>query len=170
MLNSALPSVPRAQSWPLLLLGALGFWLSASLAMDLIMMPGLFAAGMMTQPDFVAAGYLLFGLFNRLELLLAALCLSGFLVLGRRGSLTHHPAPWPQILAGALLVIALVQTYALTPLLTGWAFSLSQIGADPGLPGALVVLHGLYWSLELGKWIIGAALLRWCFQDSYRAV
>jgi hypothetical protein len=55
---------------------ALGFWLSSSLLLDLVIMPGLSAAGMMSQavPQLLAIQSS--GFFNRIELLCAAVVLA----------------------------------------------------------------------------------------------
>ncbi|MFM7353457.1 MAG: hypothetical protein ACKO1G_10510, partial [Microcystis aeruginosa] len=54
-------------NWTTLAMVVLGFWLSASFVIDLIILPSLSVAGMMTQNGFASAGYLLFGIFNHLE-------------------------------------------------------------------------------------------------------
>jgi len=57
----------------------LGFWLSGSLILDWVILVCVF--GMMTQAGFATAGYLIFWNFNRIELLSAALVLTGVLVM-----------------------------------------------------------------------------------------
>ena len=49
-------------NWSTLVMFALGFWLSASLLLDAVIVPSLSAAGMMNQGGFANAGYLLFGI------------------------------------------------------------------------------------------------------------
>ncbi|EHC11540.1 hypothetical protein FJSC11DRAFT_2992 [Fischerella thermalis JSC-11] len=90
----------------------LGFWLSASLLLDWVIMPSLYVSGMITQASFATAGYVIFWNFNRIELLAAGLVLTCVLALNqtqsnwRSGSL---------ILSILLLAISLTTTYWLTP-------------------------------------------------------
>ena len=88
-MNSVSKNPIQSLSWTTLVMFALGFWISASLVIDVLIIPSLLASGMMEQSGFVTAGYLLFGLFNHLELLCAALILSGFLIFNRNHSLPH---------------------------------------------------------------------------------
>ena len=78
-------------NWQTVVMFALGFWLSSSLLIDFLIIPGLSAAGMMTQEGFASAGYLIFGIFNRIELLCAALILTGFLVIRRNHLIPIEP-------------------------------------------------------------------------------
>jgi hypothetical protein len=47
-------------NWTTLAMVVLGFWLSASFVIDLIILPSLSVAGMMTQNGFASAGCLAF--------------------------------------------------------------------------------------------------------------
>jgi hypothetical protein len=66
--------------WRKTLTIVLAFWLSTSLLLDLVIMPSLAASGMLIQPDFVPAGYGIFWIFNRIELVCAALVVTGLLI------------------------------------------------------------------------------------------
>ncbi len=153
------PSFPFL-NWPLWVMSCLGFWLSASVMMDFIVIPGLFASGMMAQPGFVGAGYIIFGLFNRVELLCASIVLSGVFWLVQEKSRSRQRTYLG--LAGLLLAIALIYTYGLTPALSGIGFEMSSFTREPAMPEAMIELHWLYWGLEIAKLTSGVALLRWC--------
>lgn len=152
--------------WPVWVMGCLGFWLSASLVLDLIVMPSLFAAGMMGQSSFVEAGYLIFSLFNRVELLCAAVTLSGLFWLrySRAGDIQNHSL----LGAGLLLLIALSYTYGLTPALSGLGFEMTRFNGEAGLPATMMPLHWLYWSLEGLKLLAGGLLLAQCWSMGLR--
>jgi hypothetical protein len=153
-------------NWSTIVMFALGFWLSSSLILDLVVIPGLSAAGMMTQGGFASAGYLIFGIFNRIELLCAASVLTGFLVFRRHHSLTHSVEPWSTILSGVLLVIPLVYTYILTPQMSALGLQLSLFESTNTMPAAMISMHEGYWALETVKFLVGLTLLRWCYRDS----
>jgi hypothetical protein len=146
----------------------LGFWLSASCALDFIVMPGLSAAGMMTASGFASAGYLIFGLFNRIELLCAALVFCGFLVFHRHHTLTHLRENSSIIVAALLLIIPLVYTYILTPQMSSLGLSLNLFETVNPMTGTMIPLHGSYWLLEGLKLTLGVTLLSWCYRDSCR--
>ncbi|PHJ97770.1 membrane protein, partial [Nostoc linckia z7] len=69
--------------WQTAIILTLGFWLSASLVLDWVIMPSLYLSGMMNQGGFTTAGYAIFWNFNRMELLSAAVVLTGALVLSK---------------------------------------------------------------------------------------
>ena len=64
-------------NWSATTMFALGFWLSSSLVFDCLVIPGLLSSGMMSQDGFATAGYTIFGTFNHIELICAALVLAG---------------------------------------------------------------------------------------------
>jgi hypothetical protein len=150
----------------------LGFWLSASLVLDLVIFPSLFASGMMSQGGFASAGYLLFGVFNRIELLCAAFVLCGFLIFFRQHTLAHLKEKSSLLLAGILLAIALIFTYWLTPQLSAWGMAASTPWSDrlSAMPPEMLTLQAGYWLLESIKILAGFTLLRWCYRDSCRLV
>lgn len=136
----------------------LTFWLSSSLLLDFVVMPSLFAAGMMSQPDFTIAGYGLFWVFNRLELLCAALVLTGILA--------HQEAEQNSLvsvmLGVVLLATSIVCTYFLTPQMSALGLNLNLF--EPmHTPTGMKQLHFSYWILEACKFVAGGWLLKRVF-------
>ena len=141
-------------NWRKNLVLVLAFWLSSSLLLDLVIMPSLFAAGMMTQTDFAAAGYGIFWVFNRLELLASAVILTSVLV----GQKTEK-APTSLVLAGVLFAIAIACTYCLSPQMSSLGLNLNWL--EPAqVPTSMNQLHLTYWTLEACKLSAGIWLLR----------
>ena len=73
-------------SWDALVLLVATFWLSSSVLLDFFMMPMMYESGMMEGANFATAGYSMFWLFNRVEVLCAAAVLTGLLVLRQQNS------------------------------------------------------------------------------------
>lgn len=140
-----------------------GFWLSASLLLDLLVMPSLYVSGMMSQPGFAAAGYTLFGLFNRLEIICGALILTGLLVL-RSQPRSHGVvisglrSRWALEGAILMLLIAVIYAYGVTPMMGALGLSLQPLQAQP-TPDSMALMHLGYWGLELLKLAGGALVL-----------
>jgi hypothetical protein len=154
--------------WPTLVMFVLGFWLSASFLLDFVIIPGLLASGMMADSGFANAGYLIFGIFNRLELVCAAIVLSGFLVFRRHHSLTHFHEVWSVSLAIVLLSIALIFTYILTPEMSSLGLHLNLFETSNSMSANMIAMHWGYWILEAAKLISSMILLRWCYRDACR--
>lgn len=157
-------------SWYSAVLLTLGFWLSGSLLLDFVIMPGMFVSGMMSQPGFGTAGYVLFWLFNRIELLCGAVVLTGLLILRHRRSVSGVivsgiRSRWALSLGMGLLGIALVYTYLLTPAMGALGVPLDFFQAASEVPADMDRLHGIYWSLELLKLAGAALLLRLSYGD-----
>lgn len=167
-MNSVSVRNEKSIDWPTLVMLTLGFWLSASLVLDLVIMPSLSASGMLAQNGFASAGYSLFGLFNRIELVCAAIVLSGFLIFHRNHTLTHLHKTWSIVLAGILFAIPLIYTYILTPQMSGLGLSLNVFETVQTMPTGMIYLHEGYWLLEAIKLIAGLTLLRWCYRASCR--
>jgi hypothetical protein len=144
---------------------ALGFWLSSSLILDFVIMPGLSAAGMMTQSSFAAAGYSIFWTFNRIELLCAALVLASLLALRGSSNLYRQVRRWSIFLAVLLLAIALIYTYIMTPQMSALALQLNLLEPTTGMPAGMLQMHEGYWVLEAIKLAAGTTLLGWCYSD-----
>jgi hypothetical protein len=140
----------------------LGFWLSASLVLDWIIMPSLYFSGMMTQSSFATAGYTIFWNFNRIELLAAGLVLTGVLALCNRQSQWHIGAI---ALSTLLLAVCLLDTYFLTPQMSAIGLQLNLFQASTEIPANMNLLHGGYWMLEAAKLAAGGTLLRWCVKE-----
>lgn len=153
-------------NWSALVMFTLGFWLSTSLLLDAVIIPSLSAAGMMNQQIFASASYLLFGIFNRIELVCAAIILTGFLVFRRHHSLSHLREGWSIALATVLLVITLIYTYILTPQMSSLGLQLNLADAPQAMSPEMISMHGSYWFLEAIKFFAGLTLLRWCYRDS----
>jgi hypothetical protein len=153
-------------NWSTVVLFTLGFWLSASLVLDLVIVPGLLASGMMAGSGFASAGYLIFGIFNRIELVCAALILCSFLVFRHYHNLNPQQERWSTVFAVVLLAIALIYTYILTPQMSGMGLQLNQFDVGNIMSASMMQLHGSYWILEIIKLITGATLLRWCYRNS----
>jgi hypothetical protein len=119
-------------------------------------MPSLYASGMMTQPGFASAGYLLFGSFNHVELLCGALVVTGVLISSKQ----HQPDRSNFVLAIALLSIALLSTYGLTPQMSALSLDLNLFESSTVVPSAMQPLHLSYWGLEIMKLLAGITLMR----------
>lgn len=144
--------------WQTVLFASLAFWLSGSFLLDGIVMPSMYASGMMTEPGFATAGYSLFWLFNRVELLCAALVLTCVLVL-RYSQRLNRPGQLTLLLAGLLVAIALIDTYALTPRMSALGLRLNWFTPGYEAPAAMNQLHLGYWLLESLKLTACAGLL-----------
>lgn len=143
-------------NWPGIISLTLGFWLSSSLLLDVVVMPCLYSAGMLAQPGFTTAGYLLFGVFNHLELLCGAIVLTGLLALRQ----SHQDSRfWVLAVAASLLAIAFLYTYALTPTLSTLGLQLDLFNPLSSVPAGMTQMHASYWLLELVKLGAGGVLL-----------
>jgi hypothetical protein len=156
----------KRPSWQNLTMLALGFWLSASLLLDWVIMPSLYVSGMIAQEGFASAGYLMFGNFNRVELLCAGLVLTGILAM------SHQKLTWQLhwdrgaiFLAGLMLAIALVDTYFLTPQMSSLGIHLNQFASISEVPATMDLLHGTYWLFDVMKLVTGSVLLGWCSKN-----
>lgn len=158
------------QTWRSLVLFSIVFWLSSSLLLDFLVMPGLFVTGMMSQSDFGTAGYSLFWTFNRIELLCGAVILTGLLISRQQRSdhdiiVSGMRSRWAMELGLGLLAIALVYTYYLTPSMGALGVSLDAFQPAIEVPTGMNQLHGLYWGLEALKLLATGWLLRLCYRD-----
>lgn len=151
--------------WQRIVMITLAFWLSGSVIVDLIIMPGLAAAGMTTQPGFASAGYLLFGVFNHLELLCGALVMTGLLVISSHQEIAKSKRSI--VLSGILLAIALIYTYILTPEMSGSGLQLNLFEPVKSLSGKMMEMQYSYWLLELGKLVAGTLILLECDQRRF---
>jgi hypothetical protein len=163
------PAALQLTPWHRVVLAVLGFWLSATLLLDGVVMPSLYGAGMTAQPEFASAGYSLFWVFNRVEILCGAAVLSGLLALrqGRREFgvvISGSRSRWAVGLATLLLAIALLYTYALTPALSAFGMEMS-LNATTAMPAGMMPVQGLYWVLDALKLSAGMGLLALCCRD-----
>ena len=158
-------NVMQRPRWQTVVVFTLAFWLSSSLILDLVVMPSLYATGMMNQPGFAAAGYAIFWLFNRIELLCAALVLTGVLVLRWMQPIYSRKGYAGALLAALLVAIALLYTYALTPQMSALGLELDLFNTTLEVPAGMNQLHGSYWALEVLKFVSGGLLLNLCYRD-----
>jgi hypothetical protein len=152
----------KRSTWQTAIMLTLGFWLSASLCLDWVIMPSLYFAGMMNEANFSTAGYAVFWTFNRLELLSAAVVLTAVLAISktksnwRLGSIA---------LSGLLLTVALLDTYFLTPQMCAIGSNFSLLASHPVSP-TMNLLHSGYFLLEALKVLAGGILLNWCWREA----
>lgn len=159
----------RQFSWDAFVLLVVTFWLSSSVLLDFLMMPMMYESGMMSTPGFATAGYSLFWVFNRVEILCAAAILTGLLVLRQDRSeydviASGSRSRWALWLSGALFAIALIYTYALTPQMSALGLNLSGEFSDFVAP-QMNLMHVLYWGLEALKLVGAGLLLKLCYRD-----
>ena len=151
-----------AKQWQNIAIGSLGFWLSGSLVLDLLVMPMLWMTGMMQSSGFASASYSIFWTFNRVELVCAAAALSSIWALSKsaRGGVYARQ----EMLAGAvmLIAIALSYTFFLTPYMSGLGLDLDIFATVKSIPAEMDRMHSIYWVLEASKLGITAMLLSWC--------
>lgn len=143
--------------WQTVTAATLGFWLSSSVMLDFIVMPGMYLSGMMTQPGFATAGYSIFWMFNRVELLCAAGVLTGVLAL-----VSAHPSLGRRraiALSLLLLAIPVVYTYGLTPVMGAAGLQLDWFTANSAIAPGMTQMHQSYWALELTKLAAGLGML-----------
>ncbi|MEO1800859.1 MAG: DUF4149 domain-containing protein [Cyanobacteria bacterium J06629_2] len=159
------PRNSKSVNWSTAIMFALGFWLSASLVFDFLVVPGMMTTGMMNEPGFASAGYVIFGAFNHLELLCAATVLAGCLVYryGSDSASSDSKSVW---LAGGLLAIALAYTYVLTPQMSSLGMTLDLFATTKVMPATMTPMHITYWSLEIVKLVGASLLLRSFFRNS----
>lgn len=158
------PEITRS-TWQTTVILALTFWLSSSLLLDWVVMPSLFVSGMMSNPGFTGAGALIFGLFNRIELICAAVTLTGVLAIRATQNIYQRKGYAAIALSGLLLAIALLYTYVLTPEMSGLGMQLNLFEPIVEVPGTMTQLHISYWALELFKFAGGSLLLSLCYRN-----
>ncbi|MBD0265798.1 MAG: DUF4149 domain-containing protein [Tolypothrix sp. Co-bin9] len=147
--------------WQTAVILTLGFWLSASIILDWVIMPSLYLSGMMTQAGFATAGYAMFWNFNRIELLSAGLILTGVLAMSK----THSWRAGTVVLAVLLLAVSLVDTYFLTPQMSAIGVQLNLFETATTIPATMNLLHGGYWVLEAVKLLAAGTLLSRCWRE-----
>ena len=163
-MTTLLTDTSKTSGWKNVLVPILTFWLSGSLLLDFLVMPSLYVSGMMTEPGFVTAGYSLFWVFNRVELLCAAIALTAVLGLRYSQHPWHRPGQLSVILASLLVAIALIDTYALTPTMSALGLNLDNVAiAVSGAPAGMNALHLSYWVLDLLKIAVVGSLC-WLYQ------
>jgi hypothetical protein len=135
--------VSLLKRWQTLAICSLGFWLSCSAILDLVIMPTLWATGMMEGSGFASASYSIFwvahvnptSIYARQEMRVGALM---------------------------LLAIALSYTFILTPYMSGLAMDVDILALTKSIPAEMSQMHSIYWVLEASKLGIAGMLLSWC--------
>ena len=164
---NTIPFRPLKQvNWSAIILFALGFWLSASLLLDCLIIPGLLTSGMMNQGGFASAGYVIFGTFNHVELICSALVLSGCLVLNYQEKATLSHLSKYVFAALALVAIALTYTYFLTPQMSGLGLALNNFSNLETSGNTMGMMHAFYWGLEIIKIVVATSLLSKFYRSS----
>ncbi|MEM7757210.1 MAG: hypothetical protein AAF298_03645 [Cyanobacteria bacterium P01_A01_bin.40] len=165
-MNAISPRNSKAANWSTIVMFALGFWLSGSLIFDFLVVPGMLTSGMMKEPGFASAGYVIFGTFNHVELLCAATVLAGCLVYRFGYGLTSRINTKSILSATALLAIALVYTYIFTPQMSSMGMPLDMFAMTETTSTSMTIMHLGYWSLEVIKLLAATALLRSFYRSS----
>ncbi|MEN9566065.1 MAG: hypothetical protein RLZZ69_1261 [Cyanobacteriota bacterium] len=147
-------------NWATVIMFALGFWLSGSLVFDCLVVPGMLTTGMMNEPGFASASYVIFGTFNHLELLCAGTVLAGCFVYRYGYHLTNQINRKSILTAAILLVISLAYTYIFTPQMSSMGMSLDMFATTETMSSSMTVMHIIYWSLEIIKLVAASVLLR----------
>ncbi|WP_373539722.1 DUF4149 domain-containing protein [Chamaesiphon sp.] len=148
-----------SKRWQNVAIASLGFWLSGSLILDLVIMPTLWTTGMMESSGFASASYSIFWIFNRVELVCAAVALSSIWAWSQASKSSAENQQ--QLFAGAvmLLAIAFSYTFILTPYMSGLGINLDVLETTKSLPAEMNQMHAIYWVLEAGKLGIAGLLL-----------
>lgn len=152
-------------NWFAIILFALGFWLSGSLLLDFVLIPALSASGMMTEGGFASAGFLIFGVFNRIELICASLVLTSAFVFSVNHDFDYKKQSLFIIFSSLLFLIALAYTYLFIPHLSAWGLCLNQFTTLTTMPSEMISWHEGYWILEALKYGLGISLLRWSYNN-----
>ncbi|TVQ46801.1 MAG: DUF4149 domain-containing protein [Gloeocapsa sp. DLM2.Bin57] len=152
-------------NWSAVVMITIAFWLSAITVLDLVIIPTLSSVGMMSDTSFASAGYVLFGVFNHLEIVCAAIILTGVLSYHH---LIHQYNYRSIFLAIALLLITLIDTYLLTPQMSGLGLSLNFFETESIMSAPMMYLHQSYWILDVVKLFCCLFILRHCYQEEHR--
>ena len=110
--------------------------------------------------------FLIFGVFNHVEILCASLILTGTLILSSNGSVIDDRQVLNIFFTIGLLMIALAYTYQFTPHLAGWGLSFNPNGESTPMPEPMMYWQGGYWLLELIKITIVGILLKFHYRRS----
>jgi hypothetical protein len=153
-------------NWSAIILFALGFWLSGSLLLDFVLIPALSVSGMMTEGSFASAGFLIFGVFNRIELICASLVLTCAFVFSFNHNFSRKKQSLFVAFSTLLFLIAVAYTYLFIPHLSAWGLCLNQFNTVTTMPSAMISWHEAYWVLEVLKYGLGVTLLRWSYNNN----
>ncbi|MEY3256469.1 hypothetical protein FLX35_00200 [Cylindrospermopsis raciborskii LB2897] len=152
----------KRSGWQTTVIFTLGFWLSSSMVLDGLIMPSLYITGMMKEANFTMAGYTIFWNFNRVELVAAAVVLTAILAMGKAKSKWNLSCICWSCL---LLMVALLDTYLLTPQMSALGSNLSLVVTAGTVPETMNLLHGGYFTLEVIKLVGAGWLFNRCWND-----
>ncbi|MGY6530391.1 MAG: hypothetical protein ACXITR_10730 [Cyanobacterium sp.] len=153
-------------NWNAIILSTLAFWFCSSLFLDFILIPSLSVSGMMNDGGFANVGFLIFGVFNRIEVICAALILTVSLVFYFNHQFPENKQTIFLVFANLLLLIALAYTYIFIPHMSAWGLSINQFSATTEMPHQMISWHEGYWVLEAIKYLLVGNLLRWCYSNT----
>jgi uncharacterized membrane protein len=149
-----------------MVLATLGLWMGGSLILDFVIMPTMYISGMMEQTGFTSVGTLIFSVFNRVELVCAAVGLTGLIALAI--NLPEKFSNRLRTLTGLslfLLGIAMIYTYILTPQMSALGIDLNLFSGLTTIPDGMNQLHLSYFTLEMIKLSILGIILGWCYRN-----
>ncbi|HAN75379.1 MAG TPA: hypothetical protein DCQ51_07705 [Planktothrix sp. UBA8407] len=152
--------------WLTMVLATLGLWMGGSLILDFVIMPTMYISGMMEQTGFASVGTLIFSVFNRVELVCAAVGLTGLIALAI--NLPEKFSNRLRTLTGLslfLLGIAMIYTYILTPQMSALGIDLNLFSGLTTIPDGMNQLHLSYFTLEMIKLSILGIILGWCYRN-----
>lgn len=152
--------------WLTLVLATLAFWMAGSLILDFVIMPTMYVSGMMEDTGFTSAGTLIFSVFNRVELVCAAVGLTGLIALAM--NLPEKFSNRLRTLTGLsffLLAITMIYTYILTPQMSALGINLNLFNGLTAIPDGMNQLHWSYFTLELIKLSLLGTILGWCYRN-----
>ncbi|MEB3280933.1 MAG: DUF4149 domain-containing protein [Lyngbya sp.] len=151
--------------WLTVILVTLALWMGGSLVLDFVIMPSMYMTGMMNESGFASAGAMIFSAFNRVEVVCAAVGLTGLMALGiTLPEGFSNRIRTLSVLALGLLAIALTYTYALTPQMASLGLNLNLFNPVVEVPSGMNQLHFSYWGLELIKLTVVGVVLGWCIR------
>ncbi|ERT08342.1 hypothetical protein M595_1651 [Lyngbya aestuarii BL J] len=155
--------------WLTVILITLALWMGGSMVLDFVIMPSMYMTGMMNQSEFASAGSMIFSAFNRVEVVCAAVGLTGLMALGiTLPEGFSNRIRTLSILAVGLFAIALTYTYGLTPQMTALGLNLNLFNPVVEVPTGMNQLHFSYFSLELIKLTLVGIVLGWCVRTTRR--
>jgi hypothetical protein len=132
---------------------AVALWVGGMAALDFIDAPLRFTTPGISRNQAVALGQAVFVRFNRVEVALGITAVAA--------AAAARSARWTLAVTVFMLVLVAVQTFYLTPEITGLAAGLDFVNRTPGDPryAAIRSLHNLYAALELVIFAGGVVVL-----------
>jgi hypothetical protein len=132
---------------------AVAVWVGGMAALDFIDAPLRFATPALSRNQAVALGQAVFARFNRLELACGVVALAA--------AVAARSARWTVAVSAAMLALAAIQAFYLTPAITRLAAGLDFVHRTPGDPryAAIRGLHNAYAAAEIAVLAGGIAVL-----------